>query len=131
MHAAMGVANLPYLNDILAQRKHQWELYAQLLTGADVQLAVIPDHTEYNHSYFPMVLRTEADLLRVRGALNAADIHPRRYFNPATTELPYVNKKGLCPIAESLADRVLCLPLYHGLEDSHIDLIVSIIKANT
>jgi dTDP-4-amino-4,6-dideoxygalactose transaminase len=131
MHAAMGVANLPYLNDILAQRKHQWELYAQLLTGADVQLAVIPDHTEYNHSYFPMVLRTEADLLRVRGALNAADIHPRRYFNPATTELPYVNKKGLCPIAESLADRVLCLPLYHGLEDSHIDLIVSIIQANT
>jgi dTDP-4-amino-4,6-dideoxygalactose transaminase len=128
MHAAMGMANLPYLDDILRQRKHQWERYARLLADAPVHLATVPDHTEYNHAYFPLVLRTEEELVRVRATLDGKDIHPRRYFNPAITELPYINRTGECPISESLSHRVLCLPLYHGLEDTVIDEITDIIR---
>lgn len=127
LHAAMGVANLPYLGEILAQRRHQWERYAAGLASAPVHLARIPADTEYNHSYFPAVLPTEEDLLRVRAALNAVDIHPRRYFSPAITELPFIGRTGECPIAESVAHRVLCLPLYHGLSDGIIDEVVDIV----
>lgn len=129
MHAAMGVANLPYLDAILAQRKHQWQCYAQALAQVPVQLAKVPADTEYNHAYFPMVLRSEEELLTVRKALDDRDIHPRRYFNPAITELPYINRAGECPISESVSHRVLCLPLYYGLEDAVIDEIADIIAA--
>ncbi len=130
-HAAMGVANLPYLDDILAVRAGQWKRYEKGLADAGVALARIPEGTDYNHSYFPAVFRTEEDLIRVRKVLNDQDIHPRRYFFPATTELPYVARAGACPVAEGLAHRVLCLPLYHKLEDASIDRIVDLIRAHT
>ena len=130
-HAAMGVANLPYLKEILAVRAGQWKRYEKGLADAGVALARIPEGTVYNHSYFPAVFRTEEDLVRVRKVLNDQEIHPRRYFFPATTELPYVNKAGSCPVAEGLAHRVLCLPLYHTLEDHTIDRIVELMRSNT
>ncbi|HLG02686.1 MAG TPA: DegT/DnrJ/EryC1/StrS family aminotransferase [Bacteroidia bacterium] len=34
-----------------------------------------------------------------------------------------------CPVAESYAERVLCLPLYHDLELNDIDRICNIVKA--
>lgn len=128
MHAAMGLANLPYYDDILGQRKHQWQRYVKALAGSSVMLASVPDDIVYNHSYFPAVFRDEDELNRVRTALNAANVFPRRYFRPATTLLPYVDRKGECPLAESLSSRVLCLPLYHGLPDGAIDLTVEVIE---
>lgn len=130
MHAAMGVANLPYYDAILSQRRHQWERYAEKLAGARVELARVADPDNYNHSYFPAVFRSEEVLMEVRRALEAANIFPRRYFHPAVTELPYIARTGECPVAESMAHRVLCLPLFHGLEDSTIDRIAGIVAAN-
>ena len=127
LHAAMGLANLPYLPEILSRRKEQWQRYAHGLEALPVGLARIPEGTGYNHSYFPVVFRSEAALMSVRSALEARQIFPRRYFYPATTELPYVNQRGECPLAEQLAHTVLCLPLYHDLEPGTIDHIVGIV----
>jgi hypothetical protein len=128
-HAAMGIANLPYYDAIMAQRAHQWQRYHQLLWDSGLQLAEVPAGVEYNHSYFPVVFRSEDELLRVRDVLNGINVFPRRYFRPATTTLPYVDKAGECPLSESLSQRVLCLPMYHGLEDDTIDRIVEAARA--
>ena len=130
MHAAMGVANLPYYDAILGQRRHQWRRYAEKLAEARVELAQVADPDNYNHSYFPVVFRSEEVLLEVRAALERANIFPRRYFHPAVTELPYIARTGECPVAERIAHSVLCLPLYHGLEDATIDRIAGIVAAN-
>lgn len=128
MHAAMGMANLPYFDEIMAQREHQWWRYHELLSGTSVRLAKVPEGIEYNHAYFPAVFGSEAELLRVRDLLNSFNVFPRRYFRPASTTLPFIGKRGECPVAEGLADRVLCLPLYHGLEDATIERIALVIK---
>lgn len=127
MHAAMGVANLKYYDEIMAARKHQWQLYFKLLDGSSIHLARVPEGIEYNHSYFPAVFRSEQELDHVRKTLNDLNVFPRRYFRPACTQLPYVHKEGECPIAERLSASVLCLPMYHGLEDETIATIADII----
>ncbi|MCB0766235.1 MAG: DegT/DnrJ/EryC1/StrS family aminotransferase [Flavobacteriales bacterium] len=126
-HAAMGIANLPHYEEIMARRKTQWAHYARVLDGLPVQLIRVDDSDGYNHSYFPVVFRDQLSMMSVREALDAIDIHPRRYFSPATTELPYVQLDGTCPTAENLASRVLCLPMYHELQEGVPDEVAGVI----
>jgi dTDP-4-amino-4,6-dideoxygalactose transaminase len=59
--------------------------------------------------------------------LSAEDVHPRRYFYPSLEALPYVNSME-CPIAEDIAKRVICLPLYTTLEEKDLETIVNLIN---
>lgn len=115
LHAAMGLCNLKYMAEILESRKRQWQLYADLLKGASLQLLDLDPEVNYNYAYFPIVFETEEELLNVIIALRAKDINPRRYFYPALNKLEYVMGES-CPVAESIAPRVLCLPLFHDLD---------------
>jgi dTDP-4-amino-4,6-dideoxygalactose transaminase len=127
-HAAMGLCVYPHISDIIAKRKQQSLLYDEWLVtpGVPLQRPAIPAGTVYNFAYYPVVFESEQLLLRVRNALNAADICPRRYFYPSLNKLPYVEKQ-LMPVAESIAARVLCLPLFHDLSSEQIGQICKII----
>lgn len=127
LHAAMGVANLKYYDAIMAARKHQWQLYFKLLQHSPLHLAKIPEGIEYNHSYFPVVFRSEEELEKMRETMNKLNVYPRRYFRPACTQLPFVDQAGTCPMAEKLAGTVMCLPMYYGLEDESIERICDMI----
>jgi dTDP-4-amino-4,6-dideoxygalactose transaminase len=129
-HAAMGLSNLPYIGRILEDRKRSSELYDRLFSEMRVKIRrpVIPDQVQYNYAYYPVVFEREKDLLEVRDSLNAAYIYPRRYFFPALNTLPYIAKGGQLPVAESIASRVLCLPLYYDLSPDIIKQICSIIE---
>ena len=59
--------------------------------------------------------------------LAAHSIHPRRYFYPSLEDLPYINSKQ-CPIADDIANRILCLPLYTILGEKDIETIVNLIN---
>lgn len=128
-HAAMGLANLPYVNSILESRKMLSRVYTQCLSdsGAAVDRPMISEKTEYNFSYYPIIFKQVDQLLKVRENLNAVSIYPRRYFFPSLNELPYVQKQSM-PVSESVAARVLCLPLYHDLPMAVIHQICSIIS---
>ncbi|MFN3875507.1 MAG: DegT/DnrJ/EryC1/StrS family aminotransferase [Flavobacteriales bacterium] len=130
LNAAMGLAVLPHMPDILERRRALWARYRERLAGAPVRLAHVPPGTRYNHSYFPVVLPSEGALLKVRDALLAEGIAPRRYFYPALSTLPYVRQHGSCPVAEDIAPRVLCLPLYHDLDERDQDRITGLLIAN-
>lgn len=126
MHAAMGLSNLKYIDEILASRKARWQHYAELLEGRSIQLLDIAGEEGYNYAYFPVVFATEVQLLETVTELNLQGIMPRRYFHPALNTLTYVDYQS-CPVAESISKRVLCLPLYHDLAAADQDRIVNII----
>ena len=121
LHAAMGLCVYPYIGEIISKRKEQSALYDTFLAalGKQVQRLVLPAETSYNFAYYPVVLETEKRLLEVRDALNASYIYPRRYFYPSLNKLPYVEKQSM-PVAESVAARIICLPLYHDLAPEQI-----------
>ncbi|RDC55822.1 DegT/DnrJ/EryC1/StrS family aminotransferase [Pedobacter chinensis] len=124
MHAAMGLCNLKYIDDILLKRKQVWEHYAESLKNHDLQILEIDGNVSYNYAYFPVVFTCEEQLLEAVTDLNAKGIIPRRYFNPSLNKLPYVDYAP-CPVAESIASRVLCLPLFYELATEDQDKIIN------
>ncbi len=126
LHAAMGLCNLHYIADILASRKRQWLYYEELLAEAGLQLLPVADEVIYNYAYFPVVFGSEEEMLESIAALKAREINPRRYFYPSLNMLDYVAGAS-CPVSESIAPRILCLPLYHDLAQADQRLIAQII----
>lgn len=127
LQAAMGLSVLPHMNAILAARKKVVALYDEQLDFSRITPLKLRAGTEWNYSYYPVVFESETQLLEVQKALNAAQIFPRRYFYPSLNTIPYVNGAAM-PVSESIASRVLCLPLYAGLEDKEIQLISKLIN---
>jgi dTDP-4-amino-4,6-dideoxygalactose transaminase len=122
-HAAMGLAILPYMHEILRKRRELTEYYNRTLVSVNRQLIKLQPGAEYNYAYYPVILPSEQFLLNVVEELNKNWIYPRRYFYPSLSELPYVKRKHECPVCEDIARRILCLPLYHTLTFEEIDLI--------
>lgn len=128
VHAAVGLANLKYLDSALEDRKLKYSYYKENLSVLPgVSFQKINDGA-CNYSYFPIVFGSKSDCLKVIEALNAKHIYPRRYFYPSintfTRLFPYISM----PNSENIASRILCLPLYYSLEMDDINRIIDIIK---
>lgn len=122
-HAAMGLANLEYVPEIIEKRKRLTERYDEKLKGFK---AVKPKwHTKAtnNYAYYPIVLESEELLLKCMEALKAREIFARRYFYPSlATSTPYLPDQPL-EVTDDIASRVMCLPLYYDLDEVEVDLI--------
>ncbi|CAM4316667.1 DegT/DnrJ/EryC1/StrS family aminotransferase [Gillisia limnaea] len=128
LQAAMGLAVLPYVESLIQCRKEIVEIYDQLLNFEKLRKIVIREDTAWNYSYYPIIFEDEKQLLKVEKALNKEQIFPRRYFYPSLNTLEYVSYTKM-KISEEISGRILCLPLYKGLELKHINLISKIINA--
>jgi dTDP-4-amino-4,6-dideoxygalactose transaminase len=126
LHAAMGILNLKYIDEILEKRKEQYFFYANSLKGLDLHFQKVKDQCETNFSYFPVLFDKESLLLKVLEQLKKKDIVPRRYFYPSLNKLGYLN--GEAKISEDISSRILCLPLYHDLQIQDQEIIVRTIK---
>lgn len=127
LHAAMGLCNLPRVSETIAARRRLHERYRQRLTMGNVQLPTTKANDfEYNYAYCPVLLSSESCLHKVVAQLEKIGVIPRRYFHPSLNLLPYVNGAP-CPIAESAAARVLCLPMSPQVDEALIDTIASIV----
>jgi len=129
LHAAMGLLNLNYIAAILQKRKDQFARYRSLLQSEKLQFQEIPEGTDHNCSYMPVVFETERKALEIIDVLKKHKIFPRRYFYPSLSRLPYVDADPM-NISDSISRRILCLPLYHDLKDRDIDKISSLIMSN-
>ncbi len=128
VNAAVGLAVIPYLEEIINNRRIAVELYNKLFDGASIQKLKIRNNTKWNYSYYPVIFESENILNNVVNELNKKDIFPRRYFYPSLSTLNYVSKQNT-PIADSIASRVLCLPLFHDLTGDNIVQIVKLVRA--
>lgn len=126
-NAAMGLANLKYIEKIIKERKKICDLYDKLLYRV-VKRPSVRSNTEQNYIYYPIILRNEQEVIRVIKKLNSEGINPRRYFYPSLNTLKFVKQEGMCPISEEISKKILCLPLYNGLTENDIKKICKIIK---
>lgn len=123
IHAALGLANLKWLNDVLRDRREKYDLYMDLLGKSGfIKFQQFPVDS-YNYSYMPILLEDENQLLEVVNRLNKHNIYPRRYFYPALNTVKFLAENDRFPVAENLASRILCLPLYYNLSINEIEKI--------
>lgn len=123
-NAAMGLCNFQYLKEIIAERKRLSDFYDCLLDERLWRPSQQEGH-EYNYAYYPVVFKSEKELLTAFDKLRKLDVFPRRYFYPSLNTLPYLKNRYECPIADDISKRIACLPLYVGLKDENIEMIVS------
>jgi len=127
VHAALGLANLKYGGEVLADRKRKYQMYLDGLSACEGLTFQNLKLGEPNYSYFPVVFESEEQLLRAEKALNAQKIFPRRYFYPSVNTLNEIVDYASMPVSEDLSQRILCLPLYWKLNTSEVQEIVSIL----
>lgn len=127
LQAAMGLCVLPYMDKIINERKAIVDQYTHLLNHTKLQLIEIRENTKWNYSYFPVIFSSSKIREKVERKLQENQINPRRYFYPSLNLLPYVSYTQM-PLSESLAARVLCLPLYVGINQEEIMLICDLIN---
>ena len=130
LQSAMGLAVFPYMSHILSERKKVVDYYLLHLNFRVLKTIKIRENTNWNYSYFPIIFETEEKLLNVQTILNQNEITPRRYFYPSLNRIEYINSDDEMPISESVASRILCLPLYVGLSEEELIKIVALINQN-
>lgn len=128
LQAAMGLAVFPYIDFIISERKKVCSHYDGLLNFSNLQKLKVRSNIEWNYSYYPVIFETEEKLLKAEANLNNNNIIPRRYFYPSLNHLPYVNHATM-PVSESIAKRILCLPLYVGLKAEEVEMIANILNS--
>lgn len=129
IHAAMGLALLGSFQANLEKRKMLDAAYRSLLDRRHMRFPATPDGFKSNYGYFPVIFNSEKVALKVVSELQSRNIYPRRYFYPALTRVTYLNPESQsCPVAEDLAPRVLCLPLFSDLPPAKVELISDIVN---
>ncbi|HZB22858.1 MAG TPA: DegT/DnrJ/EryC1/StrS family aminotransferase [Gaiellaceae bacterium] len=135
VQAAIGVAQLEKLDEILALRAAAAERYAELLAnveGVDVPFADDADHVR---SWFVYVvtLAEGVDRSAVAAQLGDAGIEAGEYV-PCIHLQPYMRERfgfgeGLCPVAEGASKRTLALPFFPQLERSDQERVVEALRS--
>jgi hypothetical protein len=121
--AALGLANLRWLDEVRRNRKEKYEYYRVLLSRLPYISFQRYDPSAYNYSYMPIALESEDLVARVEARLLEEGIAPRRYFHPSLNLVSRFDPQSPLPVSERIARTVLCLPLYDSLSTENIELI--------
>lgn len=127
VHAALGLANLKYYDEVLKDRKKKYKIYREALSGVDYLHFQKIAAGEPNYSYFPVIFNSEAQLLEIEKEMNKQQIFPRRYFYPSVNTFTKITDYQPCPVSEDISRRILCLPLYWKLQEKDILRVINLI----
>lgn len=136
VRSAYGLLELKYVDEAIAARKWATIAYRQALKDINgITYMNDIEGVRHNYSYFPIFV-DEKEYGMSRDALYQKlkdnDIFGRRYFYPLISD--FSTYRGLesaraenLPVANKVANTVICLPMHHELRIEDIERIVSII----
>ncbi|WP_300521426.1 DegT/DnrJ/EryC1/StrS aminotransferase family protein [Alcanivorax sp.] len=122
LQAAMGLAMLSHLNDILEMRSERASWYSASLNSRITRQLSTVDQS--NNAYYPILLDSEEKTVLALESLKEHDISCRRYFYPSLESLAFLSEKMRnMTKSENIAKRILCLPIYPELDQKSIQLV--------
>ena len=136
MRSAYGLLNLKQVDTAISARNEVAKKYREALRPiAGVSFWDDMPGVRHNYSYFPIFIDAEIfgmsrDELYYK--MKEQGILSRRYFYPLISNfptysgLPTANKENL-PLANKMAEEVLCLPMHHSLSDEDIERVLNCI----
>ena len=139
LQAAYGLLQLKYVDEYIAKRKAVSDEYRSHLKGlAGIHFFDDISGVRHNYSYFPILIdasvygKTRDELY---DRLKQHNIFGRRYFYPLISQFPTYrglpsSRKENLPVANKVAEQVICLPIYPLLKNEEILQICDIISNN-
>ena len=136
VRAAYGLLNLKRVDAAIAARRQVAMAYREALNGVK-GISYLDDMpgVKHNYAYFPIFVDADAygmtrDELYAR--MKEKGILGRRYFYPLISNLSIYRdletaELSHLPVANRIADSVICLPMYAGLTKEEVDKVVSAI----
>lgn len=136
MQALMGILVLKYIEEIMKERDRIAHLYRSYLEGVPgIRLVpLLPPEVRYNNGYITIEV-DEKEFGMSRNALyeklKEYNVFSRRYFCPLVCDYSCyqsVSVKDSLNVARRVADTILTLPIYNGLDLSSVEAICEIIE---
>jgi len=135
IHAAIGIAQLEKLDELLALRAAAAERYAELLAGVDGVSTLLADDEDHRRSWFVYVVRLASGIDRDRVIATLEDqgiqsrpylpcIHLQRYMRER-----YGFREWMFPVAEETSRKTLALPFYSGIDPEDQDRVVDALRS--
>ena len=138
IRSAYGLVNLKQVDEAIRLRQKIVETYCEGLNNiAGIRhLDYSNKNIKHNYAYFPIFIDKEKYGINrdeLYEKLKEYNIYGRRYFYPLisnmTTYRGYDSSRpDNLPVANKLADEVLCLPIYKDLKKESVEHIINIIK---
>jgi len=136
MNAALGLAQLRRIDEILARRRQVTQWYEEQIKSFEgiKPPYLAPDVDSVNWFLYTVHLGTRFSLSSSRTIvedLNNAGIEAELYSRPLYLERYYVDqgwRKGSCFVTEKVADRAIALPFHNHLTEEQITFIVKTAK---
>lgn len=128
LQAALGLAQLEIVTEIVDQRVRRAHQYMRLLSGIDgIQLPVLNTGERRSNGFWAFPIRfpnsTGRDVVVMMDRLERASIGVRPLFMPLNLQ-PFIDQYGSCPIAEKEFDKGFYIPLYPSLDDESQNYVV-------
>lgn len=127
IQAAIGLCVLHEITENLETRAQLWQRYEQALPG-NLQLQAKHQTLGYNHAYFPVVFENEEQTVRVAKVLKEKGVFARRYFYPSLEDIEFFCQKNSQPMSHEISSKILCLPIYCGLNHQDQEMILELIR---
>lgn len=137
VQAAFGLLQLRHIDGAFARRQKIYQRYSNALKNIPgIRLTNPADAISWNHAYCPVFIDERFPCGRddLYALMREAGVFTRRYFYPLISSFPMyrglesANPANL-PVAQSVADAALCLPIYADLQEDEQDRIIEIILA--
>lgn len=134
--AAIGLLSLDIIDEEIEKRKKAALTYFKHFENVKgIRVFDKFNGYDYNYSYFPILVDESVHGInreKVYEVLKNKNIFARRYFYPLISNFPSYSAlnsalKTNLPVANKIAEQVLCLPIYGDLTQEEIDNICSII----
>ena len=132
IQAAIGLAQLDRLNDLLARRRAVAECYQRALAGHSFLIPPhVPTELTPNWQSYQIALRPGGPLARntVMERLHAMGIPTRRGVMASHLEPPYRDMGAVLPNSERLAATTLQLPMHPALTPAQQDRVIAALDA--
>lgn len=134
IHAAIGIAQLEKLDELLAMRATAATRYAELLAGVDGVSTMLADDENHRRSWFVYVVRVASgiDRDRVIRVLEDQGIQSRPYV-PCIHLQQYMRERfgfreWMFPVAEETSRKTLALPFYSGIDPEDQERVVDALR---
>jgi dTDP-4-amino-4,6-dideoxygalactose transaminase len=139
IRASFGLLNLKFVDTAISARREVAIRYREALrTVEGITCLYDREGVRHNYSYFPIFIdRNRYGMTRdeLYFKLKENGVFGRRYFYPLISNfstyrsLDSARPENL-PVATRIANEVICLPIYKGLEANDVERVIKCIKEN-